>query len=301
MLPDLDIKPFLVLGLALGGVFAMSGVGLVVLYRATGVLNLAYGAIGATGALISWQILDSWTSTPEWVAFAACVLFGGLVTLLYGVLLGPPLAGRDPLVKATATLGLLLILLGIMQWKWSNDAHSITLPTSKEPWQYVLALGDDEIRINMTQIIGVVFPIAVTLGTTIFLRVTKVGTAMRALANDREITAMLGVPVRRVEAAAWLGSGLVCGFAGLLLANLVGLDIALLTFLVIPALAAALIGQLRSLWVTLAAGFVIGMVQSCLSAYSNLAEYRTMTPFVMAIIALLWFSRGRQSTLMRSS
>ena len=57
-MPSLDdLKPFLVLGLALGGVFAMSGVGLVVLYRATGVLNLAYGAIGAIGALISWSLL----------------------------------------------------------------------------------------------------------------------------------------------------------------------------------------------------------------------------------------------------
>ena len=53
-----------------------------------------------------------------------------------------------------------------------------------------------------------IFPIVVTVGTAIFLRVTKVGTAMRALADDREITALLGVPVRRVEAAAWLGSGL---------------------------------------------------------------------------------------------
>jgi branched-chain amino acid transport system permease protein len=117
---------------------------------------------------------------------------------------------------------------------------------------------------------------------------------MRALANDREISAMLGVPVRRVEAAAWLGSGLVCGASGLLLANLVGLDIIGLTFLVIPALAAALIGQLKSLWITLAAGFVIGIVQSCLTAFSKLAEYRTLTPFVLAIIALLWFARKRQ-------
>ena len=71
-----------------------------------------------------------------------------------------------------------------------------------------------------------------------------------------------------------------------------------MTFLVIPALAAALIGQLRSLWVTLIAGFVIGIVQSCLTAFSSvkigdtsLAEYRTMAPFVLAIIALLWFAR----------
>ena len=59
-----DLKPFIVLGLALGGVFAMSGVGLVVLYRATGVLNLAYGAIGAVGALVAWSLLDR-TGTPE--------------------------------------------------------------------------------------------------------------------------------------------------------------------------------------------------------------------------------------------
>src|SRR5215475_3173520 len=129
----LDLKTFLVLGFALGGVFAMSGVGLVVLYRATGVLNLAYGAIGATGALITWQVLDSgWA--PDWVAYAACIGFGGVVTLLYGVVFGPPFAPRDPLVKATATLGLLLILLGTMQWIWGPDPHGITLPTTR--WNY---------------------------------------------------------------------------------------------------------------------------------------------------------------------
>ncbi len=167
---------------------------------------------------------------------------------------------------------------------------AFTLPTTR--WSYEIV----DVRINWTQIIGVAFPIIVTAATAVFLRVTKIGTAMRALANDREITASLGVPVRRVEAIAWFGSGLLCGTAGLLLANLVGLDIVGLTFLVIPALAAALIGQLRSLWVTLFAGFVIGIVQSGLNAFSdpNLADYRSMTPFVFAIIALLWFARRRQ-------
>ncbi|MGH9213554.1 MAG: branched-chain amino acid ABC transporter permease [Acidimicrobiales bacterium] len=289
----LDLKPFLVLGFALGGVFAMSGVGLVVLYRATGVLNLAYGAIGATGALITWQILDAgWA--PDWVAYSACIAFGGVATLLYGVVFGPPFAARDPLVKATATLGLLLILLGSMQWIWGPDPHGITLPTSR--WNYEVAGA----RVSGTQILGVVFALAVTTGTAVVLRVTKVGTAMRALANDREITATLGVPVRRVEAAAWLGSGLVCGGAGLLLSNLVGLDIVGLTFLVIPALAAALIGQLRSLWVTLVAGFLIGIVQSGLTAFSDVAEYRNLTPFVLAIVALLWFAVRREQTLVQS-
>ena len=149
---------------------------------------------------------------------------------------------------------------------------------------------------SWTQILGLVFPILVTAGTALFLRATKLGTAMRSLANDREITAMLGVPVRRVEAAAWFGSGLVCGARGPAALQPRRPRHRGLTFLVIPALAAALIGQLRSLWVTLAAGIVIGVVYSFLNAFESLADYRTMTPFVLAIIALLWFA-GRRNQL----
>ena len=146
-----DLKPFIVLGLALGGVFAMSGVGLVVLYRATGVLNLAYGAIGATGALISWSLLGG---VNRWIAYAACIAFGGAVTLLYGVVLGPPFAARDPLIKATASIGLLLILLGTMQWVWpASTARSYILPTRL--WHYQVA----GVNVSWTQILGMLFPI----------------------------------------------------------------------------------------------------------------------------------------------
>ena len=91
-MPDFEtLKPFLVLGFALGGVFAMSGVGLVVLYRATGVLNLAYGAIGAIGALISWSLIDAHVN--QWIAYLTCILFGGLATSLVRGLLRPLVLG----------------------------------------------------------------------------------------------------------------------------------------------------------------------------------------------------------------
>ena len=88
---------------------------------------------------------------------------------------------------------------------------------------------------------------------------------MRAMANDREITATLGVPVRRVEAAAWFGCGVLAGLAGLLLADLVALDATTLTFLVISSLAAALIARLRSIPVTFVAAIVIGLVDDLLT------------------------------------
>jgi branched-chain amino acid transport system permease protein len=283
-----DFKPFVVTGLALGGVYALSGVGMVVLYRATGVLNLAFGAVGAMGALLAWQLINvnSWAQGP---AFLVCVLFGGAATLLYGVLFGPPLSGRDPLVKATATLGLALILLGIMDLVWSDKARSMILPTSNH------GLEVSDVFVNWTEVIAVGFALAVMTVTALFLRFTKTGTAMRALANDREITATLGVPVRRVEAAAWLGSGLVSGASGLLLSNLVGLDAATLTFLVISSLAATLIGRLRSITVTFIAGIVIGLVNALVTPIVSISQYRDMTPFVLATIALLVLS-GRRGT-----
>jgi branched-chain amino acid transport system permease protein len=281
-----DFQPFLITGLALGGVYALSGVGMVVLYRATGVLNLAFGAVGAMGALIAWEIVNN-TTWPDGVGYVVCVLFGGVITLLYGVLFGPPLAARDPLVKATATLGLALILLGTMSWIWSDKARSMVLPTTN--WSYDLGT----VFVNWTQILALLLGILVTIGTGVFLRYTSLGTAMRALANDREITATLGVPVRRVEAAAWLGSGLISGAAGLLLSNLVGLDAATLTFLVISSLAAALIARLESITVTLIAGIVVGVVTAGVTPFLSISQYRDMAPFVLAIVALLFLSRHR--------
>jgi len=279
-----DFQPFIVTGLALGGVYALSGVGMVVLYRATGVLNLATGAIGAMGALIAWALIND-HGWPEGVSYLVCVLFGGVVTLAYGMAFGPPLAGRDPLVKAVATLGLALILLGLMSLIWSDKARSMILPTTTEAF----AIGD--VHVTWTQVIGIALGIVVTGGAAAFLRYTKLGTGMRALADDREITASLGVPVRRVEAAAWLGTGILSGASGLLLSNLVGLDSATLTFLVISSVAAALIARLSSLWGTLAAAFFIGLVNALATPILSISQYRDMAPFVIAVIALLFMSR----------
>jgi branched-chain amino acid transport system permease protein len=282
-----DFQPFIVAGLALGGVYSLSGVGMVVLYRTTGVLNLAFGAVGAMGAFIAWTLINTF-AWPAALAYFACVGFGAAVSLVYGMLTGPPLAGRDPLVKAAATIGLALILLGAMSWIWSDKARSMLLPTSN--WQYSVG----EVLINWTQIIALALGVLVTLGTAAFLRRTGLGTAMRALANDREITAALGVPVRRVEAITWLVSGALAGGAGLLLSNLVGMDAATLTFLVISSLAAALIARLRSLIVTLVAGLVIGLVNAMATPIFSISPYRDMAPFVLAAVALLFLARREQ-------
>jgi branched-chain amino acid transport system permease protein len=288
-----SFQPFIPIGLAAGGVYALSGVGMVVLYRATGVLNLAFGAIGAMGALIAWSMITSW-GVPSGVAYAACILFGGVLTLLYGMSFGRLLAARDPLVKAAATLGFALLLLGMMNRLWpAQITRTLTLPFDSNSFSVGGTL------VTATQVIALGFGIVMTVGTAVFLRATKLGTAMRAMADDREITATLGVPVRRVEAAAWFGAGLLAGAAGLLLADLVTLASDALTFMVIFTLSAALIARLNSLAVTFAAAIVIGLVDNLIAPITSITNFRDMTPFVLAIIALLFASRGRKYTFSR--
>ena len=264
MPPWSDFEPFIVSGLALGGVYALSGVGLI---------NKA--------------------NVPGWAAWLVCLAAAAAITLGYGLIFGPALAKRDPLVKAVATIGLTLVLYGLMDLLWTTsggEARSLTLPSDNSGFS-IGQIQVNQIQVNWTQVIALAAGVVITLGTGLFLRYTKLGTAMRAMANDREITATLGVPVRKVEAAAWLGCGVLAGIAGLLLADLVALDATTLTFLVISSLAAVLIARLRSITITFAAAIVVGLLHDLLTPITSLTNYRDMTPFVLAAAALLVMPR----------
>lgn len=290
-----DFQPYIVTGLALGGIYALSGVGLVVLYRATGVLNLAFGAVGAMGAFIAYSIIQP--GNPGWLGWVVCILFSGVVTLGYGLVFGPALAGRGPLVQSVSTLGLALVLFGAIDLVWptsGGQSPSISFPTD------ATAFSVSQLAVTWTNLIALALGVVIAAGTGAFLRFSKLGTAMRAMANDREITATLGVPVRRVEAAAWLGCGLLAGLAGLMLAEMSGLDDTALVFtVVISSLAAALIGRLRSISVTFVAALVIGVIHDMLTPITQLQPYADMTPFVLAAIALLIMSSGQVMTRSR--
>jgi len=118
---------FFVTGLAVGAIYALSGVGLVVLYRSTGVLNLAYGAIGGMGAMLTWQI-EQW-DYPEAAAWVVAILVATLLSLAYGRLVAPYLDYREPVVKAVATLGYALIILGICNYFWVEAPRRLALFT----------------------------------------------------------------------------------------------------------------------------------------------------------------------------
>lgn len=116
---------------------------------------------------------------------------------------------------------------------------------------------------------------------------------MRSLADDRDLSAPLGVPILRVETLAWGLAGLIAGFTGLMFGDLVRLEPTIITFLVIPCIAAAICGRLESLWLVLLGGMSIGTIESLLTLSSVFKSVRPVAPFIVAALVLLWMQRGR--------
>lgn len=270
--------PFLISGLGIGAIYALSGVGLVVLFRATGVLNFAFGAVGAIGAHVAWQLQD-WRF-PLVVAVAAAVAVSTLVSFVYGRLLAPLLSHRDTVVRAVGTLALALVLIAVMGVIWGELPRRLQFPTDQ---MFLTIFG---VRLTFTRLLALLLAVFTVGAVTALLARTRLGLDMRALANDRDLSAILGVRIRQTETAAWIITGVFAGFAGLLLGDLVRLQGTFLTFLVIPAIAAAIIGQLRSLWITALGGLSIGIVEALLTPLAAISPYRAAAPFVIALIAV---------------
>lgn len=286
--PSKVLGLFFVSGLAVGSLYALGGIGLVVLYRATGVLNLANGAAGAAGAMTAWQ-LAQWQIWPP-IAWLSSILVALLISLFYGSLIAPLLAWREPVVKAVATLGFALIILGLVSFIWVDDPRSLTLPTDKIG---VRLLG---LRVTVTRLIVFGTSIALVIGIWAYLKYTAIGLQMRSLANDRDLSALIGIPILRVETIAWTLSGVIAGFTGLMFGDLIRLEPTVITFMVIPSIAAAICGRLEHLSLVLIGGLSMGVIESLLTLSPLLKGVRPVAPFAIAALVLLWYQRGNRLT-----
>ncbi|WP_349960400.1 branched-chain amino acid ABC transporter permease [Rhizobium sp. ZPR3] len=274
----MNLLPFVISGLGIGAVYALSGVGLVVLFRATGVLNFAFGAFGAIGAHCAWQLLE-W-KMPLAVAILAAVAVSTAISFVYGRIFAPLLSHRDIVVRAVGTLAPALILIAIMGVIWGELPRRLQFPTDQ---MFVSLFA---VRLTFTRIIAIILAVVMVVAITLLLTRTRLGLDMRALANDRDLSAILGVRILYTETAAWIMTGIFSGFAGLLLADLVRLQGTFLTLLVIPAIAAAILGQLQSLWQTAVAGILIGIAEAVLTPIAWISPYRAAAPFIIALVAV---------------
>jgi len=221
-----DLTPFLVTGFALGAIYALAGLGIVVLYRATGELNFAFGALAAASAMVTWQVHE-W-GLHIWLACLTGIAAATVISALYGALISARVADRSDVVKAVATLGLALILLGLAYTIWGDTPRRMRLP--------LRGLNTElfGVRITGARVVAIMFCLVASVGITALLTKTRLGLQMRALADTRDLSALIGIDVERVTLLSWVGSGILAGIAGILLGTLVRLDPGVLTFMVVP-------------------------------------------------------------------
>lgn len=279
-----DLAPYLVSGLGAGIIYALSGMGLVVLYRASGVLNFSFGAVGALGAYCAWSLIEREYPLP--VAWLAAVAVATLLSFGYGRFIGPLLAHRDRVVRSVGTLGFALVVMGFTEWYWGESPRRLSLPTDFE------AIEFGEVRFTYTRLLSLGIALAMMAGVGWLLQKTRIGLYMRSLADNRHLSSLLGIRVIRVDAVAWSIAGAFAGICGILLANMVRLQATFLTFLVIPAFAAAILGRLGSLPATIAGGIAIGIIEALMTTVPAAAAYRSATPFLIAILAMAVLGRS---------
>ncbi len=281
-----NLLTFFITGLSTGGIFALSALGLVVVHRATGVLNFAQGAIGAVCAMTaSQEFIDK--GRNQYLGYVVANLLGVVLSLLYGKLYAPRLSHRDPAVKAIGTLGFALALLGFSGWRWTARIMSLRLPTDNHE---VKVFG---VQITYTRMLVIVLSVVITVLVSALLKRTRVGLNMRALANDRELASVVGVDVSKAETTAWVISGLMAANTGLLFASAVQLDPQSLTFLVIPAIAAALVGRMKSLWWTLAGAMIIGQLEAQMTNFDSVKGYKVLVELIVGAGVVLFAHRSR--------
>ncbi len=273
-----------VTGLVTGCLYALTASGLVLTYTTSGIFNFAHGALGMLGAFTYWQLTD-WGMPP-------------LVAMLLIVLVLAPLAGaviEKALVRRlgaaslevtlTVTVGLLLLLLGIANTLWDTST-----PRRVQPFfaGEQVTVGGVVLTGHQLVIVGTAAVIPFLLWA--FLHVSKVGVAMRAVVDDRELAALAGASPARIGQLGWGLGAALAGLAGVLLASQVTLNTTTLTLLVINGYAAAVMGRLSSLPLTFVGGLLLGLLQSLAVGYvtvSWLSQLQTVIPMLFLFVALL--------------
>ncbi|MFJ5140403.1 ATP-binding cassette domain-containing protein [Streptomyces sp. NPDC088707] len=237
-------------GLAVGSAAALTGIGLIVTYRATGVLNLAHGAVAMICAYVLRQLVVGW----GWPLPA-----GALVTLLVvapgiGLALDAgvfrPLARREanPAQSLVASIGVFVLLVGAAVLVWGPGGRD----------DAPVLLGDDP----WAQL-GAVVALACLVGAV--TRWTRFGRELRAVIDNRPLAVLSGIDANRVAAAGWAFGSFTAGLTGVLLAPYVRLDPYGMPLLVVEVIAVAVIARMRSLPVAVLAALAIGVAQAQLT------------------------------------
>lgn len=264
-------------GLASGGVYGALALALVLIHRATGVINFAQGEMAAFSTYILWTLTTNhgWSYWPAFVATLVLSFAGGFG--IHQVVIRPVERGSHIRV-VIVTIGLLLLINGAMTWIWSGEVRSVKSPFPTR----TVDIGGVAISL---QDIGT---IAVTLGVVfllwLYFRFTKIGLAMRASAVNPAEARLVGVPVTWMLGLGWGLAALLGAVAGMLTAPSVFLDPTMMQAILIYAFAAAVLGGIDSPIGAVVGGLLLGVGLNLIGAYVDFVGADLRLPAALLVI-----------------
>jgi ABC-type branched-subunit amino acid transport system ATPase component/branched-subunit amino acid ABC-type transport system permease component len=255
---------FLIIGLGAGATYALFAQGAVLIYRGSGLVNFAQGAIGTFAAYLAFVELQGEFDWPTLPAIVVAVLAAGLLALAFQAIVLRALRRASPIVRVIATIGLLGLLQAIVLQRYGAANQPVDSYLPKEVYRW----GDIAVQEERLYLVGIT--LLLTVGLWAWTRYTRVGLAINASAQNERAVQTLGWSPDRLAALTWTMGGMLGGLAAVLAAPLTGLSAATFTIVVtVAGLGAALLGGFQSFPLTLVGGLIIGVGEAMATLYGN--------------------------------
>ncbi|MBN9462107.1 MAG: branched-chain amino acid ABC transporter permease [Burkholderiales bacterium] len=265
-------------GISVGAIYGLVAMGFALIYKATGLVNFAQGELSMLIAYVAWSIAGAAHGDPWLVvggALAAAIVLG----LAIERVVMRPMLGEPVFAQVMVTIGLAMILRSLVLLIWDPYPHTFDIGVGRD----VLEVMGSGIRSGQ---LAVMATLAAAFGAfSAFFRYSRLGKAMRAVAADERAAQLMGISAARIHAAAWAGSALLAGIAGIFFALLY--DVGPNMFHVgLKAFPATILGGLDSVLGSGSGGIVMGVVENLAGGYLA-PSIKEIAGFVMIIVVLM--------------
>ena len=265
-------------GLALGGVYAITALALVMIFQATQLVNFAQGEMAMFSTYVAWQLLQNGWS--YWAAFAFTVVVSFIGGVVIERLIVRPFANAPVLASVIVFIGLGFIFNALAGFLFGFSVQSFDTPFDGRPWfgnKFMSAHESGSVLVSLI-VLALVFA---------FFRFTPLGLAMRAAAQNPASARLVGVRVGWMLALGWGLAAAIGAVAGMMAAPIVYLDPNMMSGLLLYAFAGAVLGGIDNPWGAVVGGFAVGIVENLLGAYVVGQEVKLSVALVIIVGVLV--------------
>jgi branched-chain amino acid transport system permease protein len=267
-------------GVAVGAIYALVALGLVMIYKATEIINFAHGDILMASAFVGWGLIAV-IGLPFWVALLLTMLLAAALAYVLDAGVMRIIVGQPQFAGAMLALAIAFMLRGAVSMGFGPTSRTFPTPWSGETTR----LGP--IVVADLSLVILAAAILITALLFVFLRRTTLGVAIQAASQNQLAAYLCGIPVKRINSLVWAMAGAVAAVSGMLLAPIALVDIGL-WFVVLKALAALVLGGFGSIPGAIVGGILIGIVEQLAGVYLPDGFKDVMAYLVLIAVLILW-------------